>query len=274
MLLLRIPSEVLQMKQYQHTKKDSAERVGFYIALTVCIAAVGLAIWSAYSTLSEPEESGGSYFASLSSATAPAAQPMTGVTESPTSAPTAAATAQPTENPTEPATEAHTFARYEGATQPRTEDAEMDADVSSLQAVLRVTDSLAYPVKSRSVLKQYSEDAVYSKTMRDYRAHTGCDFAAEAGESVYAMCSGTVKDISVSELYGVIAEIACNGFSVYYCGLDPDVSVMKGDTVSTGDTIGAAAQVPCECEDPAHIHVEIRVGNRLIDPLSVINNNS
>ena len=269
------------MKKYKHTKrdKDSTEGVGFYVALTICLMAVGLAIWSAYSSINDSADESGGYSASLSSATVPAGQQMTGVTESARVAPTAAATAPartegPTSAPATKAGDAEDSTLNRSATLPRTEDAAMDSELSALQAVLRVTDSLVYPVKSRSVLKQYSEEAVYNKTMQDYRAHTGCDFAAGEGESVYAMCAGTVKNISVSELYGVIVEIESEGFSVYYCGLDTELNVDKGDTVDTGDTVGTVGQIPCEIEDDPHVHIELRVGNKLIDPLSVINNNS
>ena len=261
-----------EMKYSSSRKKDKSERPGFYVALSVCMMAVGLAIWSAYTSFdNERDVSDGGYFASLSSTTAPAAQQMTGVTELvlPTSAVTQATVA-----PTQPSTQSKSVIVHESATLPRDEDAERESEITSLQAVLKVADDLVYPVKSRSVLKQFSEEVVYNKTMRDYRSHTGCDFAASQGENVYAMCAGTVKDISVSELYGVIAEVESDGFSVYYCGLDPDMSVEKGDSLKAGDTIGTVAQVPCENADDPHIHVEIRVGSKLIDPLSVINNNS
>lgn len=265
------------MKRYKHGKnRNSADRVSFYVALSVCMVAVGLAIWSAYTSFSDYNDgSSDSYFSSLQgSATVPVAQQMTGVTmaqtAAPTVAPTAAPTAKPTEAPTEQESRKKSFVLYESATLPQTEDAMNEGELSSLQAVLKVADSLVYPVKSRSVTKEYSEEITYSKTMKDYRAHPGCDFAADQGESVYAMCGGTVKNISVSELYGVIIEVESDGFSVYYCGLDPDLSVEQGDSLSAGDTVGTVSGVPCESADPAHIHVEIRVGNKLIDPLSVI----
>ena len=265
------------MKRYQHSKedRDSSEKIGFYVALTICMAAVGLAIWSAYSTINDAIDEGDSgYVASLSTATEPVGQHVTGMTEAEASVPTTGATQAPTAAPTEPATQAAEQTPHEDATVPRADQTELQNEISSLQAVLRVTDSLIYPVRSRSVLKQYSESAVLSKTMHDYRAHTGCDFAAAKGESVYAMCAGKVKDISVSELYGVILEVESDGFSVYYCGLDPDIVVAKGASVKTGDTVGTVGQIPCESADESHIHVEIRVGTRLIDPLSVINSNS
>jgi murein DD-endopeptidase MepM/ murein hydrolase activator NlpD len=266
------------MKRYKHSKK-STERVGFYVALSVCMMAVGLAVWSAYTTFSD-DPGDDSYFSSLSSmTTAAAAQPMTGVTEAPTDIPATdpAPTSIPTSAPTQPAARGKSITLYESAPATQTDNAlsgESSGELSSLQAVLRVADSLIYPVKSKSVLKQYSEDAVYSQTMKDYRSHPGCDFVAEQGESVYAMCGGTVKDISVSELYGVIIEVESDGFSVYYCGLSSDLTVEKGDLVATGDTVGTVAQIPCESADDSHIHIEVRVGSRLIDPLSVIDSDS
>lgn len=266
------------MKKYRHTKQPNTERVGFYIALSVCMMAVGLAVWSAYSTFNDyQDESDGSYFSSLSAVTNPVERDLSGVTEADTEAPTTA----PTKAATEAATTAPTagpdgkrgFVIYENAGTEGEDAADTQGELSSLQAVLRVTDSLNYPVKSRSVVKQYSEDAVYNATLKDYRAHTGCDFDAEVGESVYAMCAGTVKNISVSELYGVILEVDCRDFSVYYCGLDPDISLEKGNELVTGDTVGKVGVIPSESADPSHIHIEIRVGDKLIDPLSVIDNN-
>ncbi len=251
------------MKRYKH-EKARKDRIGFYVALSVCLIAVGLAVWSAYTTVTDRlDASEDEYFSSLM--TEPiedVAQDMTGVTEPDTEPETA-------EPEPEPETE-KSIALYETSTLPRTEDINADSELDSLSAVLQVTDSLVYPVKSHSVLKQYSETAVYSKTMRDYRAHAGCDFDAEIGESVYAMCGGTVRNISVSEFYGVIVEVNSGDFSVFYCGLDPSLSVDKGDEVSTGDTIGTVAVIPCESEDDTHIHIEIRSGGRLIDPMTVI----
>lgn len=260
------------MKKYKHVKeKKATERVSFYIALSVCMMAVGFAVWSAYTTLSdtmEPDDN--TYFSSLSTGQAAVAQEMTGVTVEQTEAATTPVTVVPTEAATE---SKHSFVLSE-TMPPKEEDDDLETEMTSLQAVLRVADNLVYPVKSRSVVKQYSEDSVYNATMRDYRPHTGCDFAAEQGESVYAMCGGTVSNISVSELYGAIIEVDCGDFSVYYCGLDTDFSVSKGDEIKTGDTVGTVGQIPCESEDEPHVHIEIRVGKRLIDPLSVIDSDS
>ncbi|MBQ3265047.1 MAG: M23 family metallopeptidase [Ruminococcus sp.] len=255
------------MKQYKHAKdKRPTERAGFYIALSVCLMAVGFAVWSAYSTLSETTElDDNTYFSSLSTENAAVAQEMTGVTEAETQAQTVAAAQADA-----PATEPQRRLIISETEPQEAEDAVNDDVTDPLQAVLKISDSLVYPVKSQQVIKPYSEDGVYNSTLHDYRAHTGCDFAAEAGESVYAMCGGVVKDISVSELYGVIIEVDSGDFTVYYCGLDTEFSVEKEQELDTGDTVGTVGHIPSESEDEPHVHIEIRVGNQLVDPLSVI----
>ena len=180
-------------------------------------------------------------------------------------------------DPTEP-TEVQPQEKTRGFTLSETradeaQSTEAKSALNPMQAVLKVSDNLIYPVKSQKVIKEYSENSVYNKTMKDYRAHTGCDFEAEKGENVYAMSSGTIKDISVSELYGVIIEIDCGDYSVYYCGLDSELGIEENSEVNTGDTIGTVGHIPSETEDGDHIHIEIRVGDKLIDPLSVISNN-
>lgn len=256
------------MKKYKHANdKKTTERVSFYIALSICLMAVGFAAWSAYSTFRDtPEPSDNTYFSSLSTEKAAVAQDMTGVTVSVTEPPTQAAI----QETAQPATEAERSIMISETKPDEKQDVMMDDASAQLQAVLKIDESLVYPVKSQQVTKPYSEDGVYSNTLHDYRAHTGCDFAAEEGENIYAMCAGTVKDISVSELYGVILEVDCGDFTVYYCGLDTEFIVEKEQEVSTGDTIGTVGHIPCESDDGAHIHIEIRVGDQLVDPLSVI----
>ena len=260
------------MKKYKHAKeKKPTDRVSFYIALSISLMAVGFAVWSAYSTFTDtPEPSDNTYFSSLSTENAAVAQEMTGVTEAETQAPAAAVT----EAPTQPPTVAERRLIISETKPPEAKQTAQEEEDTPLQAVLKVEEDLVYPVKSRQVTKPYSENGVYNTTLRDYRAHTGCDFAAEPGENVYVMCGGIVKDISVSELYGVIIEVDCGDFSVYYCGLDTEFSVETEQEISTGDTIGTVGQIPCESADDPHVHIEIRVGNQLIDPLSVIDSDN
>ncbi|MBQ8538888.1 MAG: M23 family metallopeptidase [Ruminococcus sp.] len=255
------------MKKYKHnSSKKPTERIGFYIALSICLVAVGLAVYSTYTSVSEYlQKSNDEYSAALNETVAPVAQNVTGVTE------TATENVQATpDEETVGETRDGTLSLYESSTLPKTEDVVAASDSDSLSAVLKVTESLIYPVDSESVLYEYSETAVYNSTMKDFRAHTGTDFVANEGDKVYAMCDGVVKKISFDERYGVIIEIANDEYSVYYCGVDSDTNVRMKDQVKQGEVIGTVSKIPCESKDPTHLHVEIKVGDKLIDPLTVI----
>lgn len=258
------------MKKYKHnSSKKPTERVGFYIALSICLVAVGLAVYSTYTSVSEYlSASNDEYSASLVETVSPVAQNVTGVTETPT----VHKQATPDEE-TVSETRDGTLTLYESSTLPDTEDVAASSDMDSLSAVLKVTESLIYPVDSESVLHEYSETAVYSATMKDFRAHTGTDFTAHEGDKVYAMCDGVVKKISFDERYGVIIEITNDEYTVYYCGVDSDTNVRMKDQVKQGEVIGTVSKIPCESADPEHLHVEIKVGDKLIDPLTVILSN-
>lgn len=257
------------MKKYKHNKsKKPTERAGFYIALSICLVAVGLAVYSTYTSVSEYLSQDDEYYSSLVETTAPVAQQVTGVTEVETEVETEAYT----EEQTEKETQTKSFTIYETSTIPDTEDVDADAssNLDSLSPVFKVSESLIFPVDSESILREYSESAVYNSTMQDYRAHTGTDFVANKGEKVYSMCDGVVSSISFDEHYGVIIEVSSSDYSVFYCGVDSDTNVRMKDQVKQGDVLGTVSEIPCESNDAEHLHVEIKVGDTLIDPLTVI----
>ncbi len=256
------------MKKYKHkSSKKPTDRVGFYIALSICLVAVGLAVYSTYTSVSDylKQSEDDEYTSSLVETTAPVAKDVTGVTEDVTEEKEAT-----NDEATSSETRKNSFTLYETSTLPDTEDVDAQSDLDSLSPVFRVKESLIYPVDSKSVLREYSEEAVYNSTMKDFRAHTGTDFTAKVGENVYAMCDGVVRKISFDERYGVIIEVGNDEYTVYYCGVDSDTNVHMKDQVKQGDVIGYVSQIPCESKDPVHLHVEIKVGDEFIDPLSVI----
>lgn len=242
---------------YQRNKKSRKEKIGFFTAFSVCIVAVALALWSTYASIggfdnSNVEEP--TYIATMPTSTQAVNNYMTGVVVT---------------EPEEEATEAET-------TEPWTEEMSEEAtqgyssDGSALQTILQVSASLDYPVTSGKIKKEYSEDAVYNQTMRDYRAHTGVDFEAENGENVTAMSDGTVDRIYTDDMYGNVIKVTNGNFSVYYCGVSDTMYCTEGAQVSRGDVIGKVDTMPCEKDDGEHLHVEVKVGDKTIDPLAVI----
>lgn len=260
------------MKKYRNKnkhKKERSERIGFVTAFTVCVIAIGLAIGSTYASIGglEGNLSGGAgsgYTASSGDGTEAVDNEVKGIVVATRSAEASSTSV------TEPTT---TIAQ--GVTQPETELPEPDVPDTKeerLQTILQVPTSLIYPVNSKRLAKEYSEQAVYSETLEDYRPHTGADFEASVGEAVFSVCEGIVDDIVKDDMYGNIIKITNGTYSVYYCGVDENIPVKEGDSVDKAQVIGRVGEIPCESKDEPHIHMEVRVSGNSIDPMTVISN--
>lgn len=241
---------------YQKNKKSRKEKVGFYTAFSICLVAVGLALWSTYESIGgfENQNVTEPTYTAVYLSTEPVGRDMTGVTVE--------------------ETEAFETTYYTEYTHPEpvtTEPVqEYTGDSESLQTMLQVSASLDYPVSSGKVLKEYSEEAVYNSTMGDYRAHTGVDFKADDGENVLAMSDGTVEEIYSDGMYGNVIKVKNGNFSVYYCGVSDTMYCVEGTQITRGDIIAKVGDIPCESQDGKHLHIEIRVGDKYIDPLLII----
>ena len=111
-------------------------------------------------------------------------------------------------------------------------------------------------------------DPIYSETMQDWRAHDGVDLEAAVGEAVRAMADGEVLRCYEDPLLGHTVEIAHGGgVTARYCGLGETFLVREGDAVAAGQEIGSVYQVPCECAERSHLHLELERNGSLFDPL-------
>lgn len=127
-----------------------------------------------------------------------------------------------------------------------------------------------YPA-SKKIIKDYSGSvAVKSKTMNDWRVHSGIDFHAEAGQEIKAVQSGAVLAVYNSSLWGTIVEIDHGtGIVARYCGLDSKLKVNANDVVEAGQVIGYISSIPVECADGIHLHFEITKNGEITDPLAI-----
>ena len=71
-------------------------------------------------------------------------------------------------------------------------------------------------------------------------------------------------------LLGTVVEIEHEGFTARYCGLDKNTPVKAGDTVTRGQTIGAAGEVAMEVNDESHIHLEIIKDGKYVNPDQIL----
>ncbi len=118
--------------------------------------------------------------------------------------------------------------------------------------------------------KAYSDgQPAYSLTMGDWRVHNGTDFVGELGSSVKALADGKVVEIGDGPLWGGMVTID-HGMGVVsrYYGVTPSVKV--GSTVKVGEPLGVLEVIPCEAADEPHLHLEMTVDGKTVDPVSAI----
>ena len=123
----------------------------------------------------------------------------------------------------------------------------------------------------KKIIKDYSGSvAVKSKTMNDWRVHSGVDFKAEEGQEIKAVQSGAVLAVYNSSLWGTIVEIDHGaGIVARYCGLNEEIKVSANDVVEAGQTIGYIGTIPVEAADGLHLHIEVIKDGAVTDPLSI-----
>lgn len=122
------------------------------------------------------------------------------------------------------------------------------------------------------VQKEYSQMAVYSKTMDDWRAHTGIDYEAEKGTAVISVWDGTVKRVYKDKLWGYTVEIRHSGNLVsIYKNLQPEIKIKEGEKIKKGQAIakvGDSAAV--ESREAPHLHFELWQDGVPINPVSYV----
>lgn len=122
-----------------------------------------------------------------------------------------------------------------------------------------------------NISKGYSDSALqYSATYGDMRLHTGVDILCDTGSDIKSAGSGTVKSVNEDANYGRIITVEhSGGITVKYCGMG-SVNVKENDKVAAGDIIGTSGEIPCECADNPHIHIEVLSDGNVASPLETL----
>jgi murein DD-endopeptidase MepM/ murein hydrolase activator NlpD len=105
--------------------------------------------------------------------------------------------------------------------------------------------------------------------MRNWRAHTGVDFAAPRGTPVWATADGMVNFVGVKGGYGNVIEIRhSNGVTTLYAHLSRFADgVRTGTRVSQGQSIGYVGATGWATGP--HLHYEFKIANVHQDPMKV-----
>ena len=237
------------MSKIKFDKEQSFfERKGFYIALAICLIAVGAASYAAISG-SKDNIYNNNGTSSIYSTVSEVGKNVSGIPYP--------------ESKTE---ENSSFVESSAPSSDGEKKESTDNSSSPAHA-----DFFVMPITGE-VLKDFSEDDLqYSETYKDWRLHTGTDIAGDAGSPVYSAGSGEVKEVYYDELYGTTVIIDhFSGITAKYCGLNTEPTVKEGDSVDPGTQIGVLAGVPCESVEQIHLHLEISVDGKAVSPSGFI----
>ena len=216
---------------------------GFYIALVLCLAVVGVLGWYAIFGGEEPVED--------------VVNPTPVVDQTPVKPDPAVKV--PDEQEPQPEKEPEVIA------QPVVEPVEIVEVEELLPQVISPLDGTTVTVFSMTEL-------LYDETMGDWRTHNGLDIQAAEGDAVKTAADGQVVEVTYDELMGttVIIEHA-GGYTTQYSSLQEEPPVGKGQTVSAGDIIGyVGATAAAESTMGPHLHFSVLKDGEIVDPAEYV----
>ena len=129
------------------------------------------------------------------------------------------------------------------------------------------------------VTVEYSGDLpVYSITMNDYRVHTGIDIEAPVGNDVKCCASGIISNIYNDDMKGKCISVDHgDGIVSVYRGTSDELpeGIAEGASVIGGAVLGTIGETALfENAQPAHLHFEMIVNNKNVNPLDYLSYNA
>lgn len=245
---------VLNMKSLHSKEKKKNMTKGFYVALCVCIAAIGATAITTYDTfMNHSKKKSGRLSEPQTASQAP---------------------------PQQANNEVHGITIPEHNTVDskkiiKSDPIEKDFDdfqENEITVENHKESNLIVNPCSKEIIKEYSgENPVFSKTMNDWRIHSGVDFKAEQGQKILSITNGKVLDVYEDALLGKTIEIKhSNGVTAYYSGLGDTTMVNKDEEVEPGQEIGSINDVPSEILDGYHLHLAMKKDGKFINPIDVL----
>ncbi len=137
---------------------------------------------------------------------------------------------------------------------------EMQLDINNLKAAYSFVKPLEAVVSSGFGARESEYQNVTGY-------HTGVDLAAPKGTGIKASMEGIVTLVSNEGDYGKHIKIRCNNVTTLYAHCS-EIFVKEGQIVAQGQEIGAVGNTG-NSTGP-HLHFEIRVDDRFVDPLQIL----
>lgn len=128
------------------------------------------------------------------------------------------------------------------------------------------------PVIGEATFVFAQDRLVYSKTLEDWRTHSGIDLAADRGTPVKVVADGVVSEIKNDPRYGVTIIVDHqNGIKTVYANLASDDMVNPNQKLKQGDVVGCVGNTALfESAEPPHLHFEVWKENVPVNPESYL----
>ena len=154
------------------------------------------------------------------------------------------------------------------ATQPTLPTAS-DATVPTVpQTPVQKPLKTGHPLTGETLAAYAMDSLCYNPTTRDWRVHDGIDIAAEAGTPVCAAAAGVISATYEDDTMGTTVVISHEGgYVTVYSSLDADLAVSVGDSVILGQTIGHVGNTALlESALGDHLHFSVSCNDVSMDP--------
>lgn len=124
------------------------------------------------------------------------------------------------------------------------------------------------PVSGENIFGYSMEALSYNQTTRDWRVHNGVDLAAEPGSQVLAAADGAVATVYEDDAMGTTVVIRHqDGYTTRYASLAKNPLVKPGDSVTMGQPIGYASDTALvESTLGSHVHFGVTCNDAPVDP--------
>lgn len=130
------------------------------------------------------------------------------------------------------------------------------------------TKQFTMPVTGDITVEFSVNKLVYSRTLEEWRTHSGIDIASDRGTGVKVVADGVVSDIKNDPRYGITVIVDHgSGLTTVYANLASDDMVVPNQKVKQGDVIGSVGNTAAfELTEEAHLHFEVLKNNKPVDP--------
>ena len=139
-----------------------------------------------------------------------------------------------------------------------------------IEEVKREVDAFewALPVEGEIIVKHSGNELVYSKTLGDFRKHSGVDIRSDMLSKVRSAERGIVKEKKNDAMMGITIVIDHqNGFCSVYSNLSTAEMVEVGQKVEKGHIIsGIGDTALSETGEEAHLHFELLKDGTPVNP--------